>query len=144
LNKLIKLLKVIEMHDFIEVKFISKEKGRGAFSKKRITKDTIIDIANVVLLPNKDYEKIRKTCLYDYCYIWEDPNHLPAFKYAITLSISQFINHSYTPNLRYLYDYENKEIEYSAIQDIPKGKELTINYNGTINDLSPIWFDVLE
>jgi len=130
------------MHDFITVKFISKEKGRGAFAKKQIQKGTVIDIANIVLLPNKDYKKIRKTRLYDYCYIWEDPKHYPAFKNAITLSISQFINHSYTPNLKYLYDYENNTIEFSAIRKILKGEELTVNYNGLVDDTTPLWFMV--
>ncbi len=130
------------MHDFIEVKYISRIKGRGAFAKKNIKKGTVIDVANVVLITNRDYKKIKKTKLYDYCYIWEDPNLKPAFKNAVTLSISQFINHSYAPNLRYLYDYKNKAIEYSAIQDIAKGEELTVNYNGLVDDTSPLWFKV--
>ena len=132
------------MHDYIEVKFISTRKGRGAFAKKPIRKGTVIDIANVVLIPNKDYKKIKKTQLYDYCYIWEDPNHKPAFKNAITLSVSQFINHSYAPNLKYLYDYKNKAIECHAVQDITKGEELTVNYNGLVDDTSPLWFKVLD
>ncbi len=130
------------MHEYIDVKFISESKGKGAFAKKLIKKGTIIDVANVVLITNKDYKKIEKTKLYDYCYIWEDPKHKPAFKNAITLSVSQFINHSYTPNLKYLYDYENKAIEYSAIEDIPKGEELAVNYNGLVNDTSSLWFKV--
>ncbi len=130
------------MHDFIEVKYISRIKGRGAFAKKNIKKGTVIDVANVVLITNRDYKKIKKTQLYNYCYIWEDPNLKPAFKNAVTLSVSQFINHSYAPNLRYLYDYKNKAIEYSAIQDIAKGEELTVNYNGLVDDTSPLWFKV--
>jgi len=133
---------VIPLHEFIEVKFISEKKGKGAFAKKDIKKDTVIDIANVVLIPNKDYRKIKKTYLYNYCYIWEDPKLKPAFKNAITLSVSQFINHSYNPNLRYLYDYKNKAIEYTAIQDIKKGEELTVNYNGLVDDTSPLWFKI--
>ncbi|NVM17083.1 MAG: SET domain-containing protein-lysine N-methyltransferase [Candidatus Lokiarchaeota archaeon] len=132
------------MHEYIEVKFISEKKGRGAFAKRFIKKGTVIDIANVVLIPNKQYKKIRKTQLYDYCYIWEDPKQFPAFKNAITLSVSQFINHSYDPNLKYLYDYDNRAIEFSAIQDIQKGEELTVNYNGLVDDTSPIWFKVLD
>jgi hypothetical protein len=132
------------MHDYIEVEFISKSKGRGAFAKQSISKGTVIDVANVVLITNKDYKKIKKTLLYNYCYIWEDPKHKPAFKNAITLSVSQFINHSYAPNLKYLYDYKNKAIEYSAIDDIPKGEELTVNYNGLVDDTSPLWFKVQD
>ena len=48
------------MHEYIEVRFVSKEKGRGAFAKKSIDKGTLIDIANVVLIPNKDYRKIKR------------------------------------------------------------------------------------
>ena len=133
---------MIPLHEFIEVKFISETKGKGAFAKKDIKKDTMIDIANVVLISNKEYRKIKKTQLYNYCYIWEDPKHKPAFKNAITLSISQFINHSYVPNLQYLYDYKNKAIEYITIQDIKKGEELTVNYNGLVDDTTPLWFKI--
>ena len=133
---------MIPLHEFIEVKFISKTKGKGAFAKKSISKGTTIDVANVVLITNKDYKKIEKTLLYNYCYVWEDSKHNPAFKNAITLSVSQFINHSYTPNLKYLYDYKNKAIEYEAIKDISKGEELTVNYNGLVDDNSPLWFKV--
>ncbi|MFX0011917.1 MAG: SET domain-containing protein-lysine N-methyltransferase [Candidatus Hermodarchaeota archaeon] len=130
------------MHEYIQVKFISKEKGKGAFARKPIIKGTLVDIAHVILIPNKDYKKIKKTNLYNYCYIWEDPKHMPAFKNAITLSVSQFINHSYTPNLKYLYDYKKEAIEFSAIRNIKKGEELTVNYNGLVDDTSPLWFKV--
>jgi SET domain-containing protein len=130
------------MHQFIEVKFISKKKGRGAFAKKNIKKGTIIDIANVVPISNKDYKKICNTIIYHYCYVWEDPKHLPEFENAITLSISQFLNHSYKPNVKYLYDYEEIAIEFSAIRNIVKGEELTVNYNGLVSDTTPVWFEV--
>jgi SET domain-containing protein len=130
------------MNDLLEVRYISEKKGRGVFAKIDIQKDTIIDIAYVVPIPNKDYSKIRKTILYNYCYIWEDPEHMPAFRNAITLSISQFINHSFEPNVKYLYDYENKAIEFSAVRDITKGEEILVNYNGLVEDKSPMWFEV--
>jgi len=130
------------MHEYIEVKLISEKKGRGAFARKPIKKGTIIDVAYVVPIPNKEYEKIRKTILYNYCYIWEDPKHKPEFTNAITLSVSQFINHSFKPNIKYLYDYKNKAIEFSAIKDIPKNSELLVNYNGLVDDKSPVWFEV--
>ncbi|MFW9969417.1 MAG: SET domain-containing protein-lysine N-methyltransferase [Candidatus Odinarchaeota archaeon] len=130
------------MHEYIEVKYISEKKGRGAFAKKPIKNGTIIDIAYVVPIPNRDYKKIYKTILYNYCYVWEDPEHVPEFKNAITLSVSQFINHSYEPNVRYLYDYELKAIEFSAIKDIAKGEEILVNYNALVDDKSPMWFEV--
>jgi SET domain-containing protein len=131
------------MHEYIEVKYISEKKGRGAFAKKDIKKGTIIDIAYVVPIPNKEYKKISNTIIYHYCYVWEDPKHLPEFENAITLSISQFINHSYKPNVKYLYDYDCKAIEFKAIKNIAKGEELTVNYNGRAMDKTPLWFEVV-
>ncbi len=132
------------MNEYIKIRRISKGKGKGAFAKKDIKKKTVIDVANVILIPNNDYRKIKKTVLFDYIYIWEDPKHKPEFKNAITLSISQFINHSYEPNIKYLYDYKNKAIEFSAIREIKEGEELTVNYNGLVDDKSPVWFNVLD
>lgn len=133
---------MIILNEYIEVKPISEKKGRGAFAKKQIRKGTIIDVAYVIPIPNKEFKNISKTILYNYCYIWEDPAHKPEYKNAITLSISQFINHSYQPNLKYLYDYENKAIEFSAIKNISQGEELTVNYNALVDDKSPMWFEV--
>lgn len=130
------------MHEYIDVKSVSDKKGRGAFARKPIKEGTIIEVAHVVPIPNKEYKKIYKTILYNYCYIWEDPEHMPAFKNAITLSISQFMNHSYEPNVKYLYDYENKAIEFSAISDISEGEELTVNYGGKPLSKDPVWFEV--
>lgn len=132
------------MNEYIKIRYISKGKGKGAFAKKDIKKKTVIDIANVILIPNKDYKEIKKTVLFDYIYVWKDPEQKAEFENAITLSISQFINHSYEPNIRYLYDYKEKAIEFSAIRDIKKGEELTVNYNGLVNDKSPVWFNVLD
>ena len=128
------------MNDLIEVRFISPKKGKGVFAKTKINKKTIIDVAHVIPLLNKDYNKIKKTVLYNYCYIWEDPKHAPEFTNAISLSVSQFINHSYEPNVRYIYDYDNNCIEFETLRDISKFEELVTNYNGLVSDRSPVWF----
>ncbi len=130
------------MNDILEVKFISAKKGKGVFANKDIRKDTIIDVAHVIPLPNKDYKRIFKTILYNYCYIWEDPKHNPEYKNAISLSVSQFINHSYNPNVRYIYDYDNNCIEFETLRDISKGEEMLVNYNGLVDDKSPVWFEI--
>ncbi len=130
------------MYDLIEVRFISPKKGKGVFARKEIKKGMIIDVANVIPLPNKDYKKIRKTVLYNYCYLWENPEYAPEFTNAISLSVSQFINHSYDPNVRYIYDYDNNRIEYETLRDIQKSEEILVNYNGLVDDKSPVWFDI--
>ncbi|MEH2113844.1 hypothetical protein [Nostoc sp.] len=35
-------------------------------------------------------------------------------------------------------------MEYIAYRDIEAGEEITANYNGSPDDKSPIWFDVVD
>ena len=128
----------------LEVKFISRKKGKGVFSKKNIAKGVIIDIAHIILISNKDWDLIEDTVLSNYSFEWDDQKLKGKYDSAISLSISQFINHSYNPNVRYRYNYKNKAIEYITIRDISKGEEITVNYNGESFDKSPVWFNVEE
>jgi len=129
------------MDNFLDIKYISLKKGKGIFAKKNIIKGTLVEIGHVILISNKEYEQIQDTILYQYIYEWDDPNK-PDFQNAVALSKCQFFNHSYKPNLKYVYDYENQTIEYKTLQDVNKGEELTVNYNGYVDDKSPMWFEV--
>ncbi len=129
------------MDNHLEILYISPKKGKGIFAKKDIKKGTLVEKGHVILISNKDYEQIQDTILYQYVYEWDDPDK-PDFQNAIALSQCQFFNHSYEPNLKYIYDYENQIIEYITLKDIKKGEELTVNYNGHVDDKSPMWFEV--
>ena len=122
------------MYDLIEVKVISETKGRGVIAKKNIKEGTVIDVAHIILIPNDHYDVIQNTVLYDYVYAWDDPSYNGEYQCAIALSISQFINHGYDPNVKYVYEYENQTIEFIAIKDIQKDEELLVNYNGIVED----------
>ena len=129
------------MDNFLDIKYISLKKGKGIFAKKNIIKGTLVEIGHVILISNKEYEQIQDTILYQYIYEWDDPNK-PDFQNALALSKCQFFNHSYKPNLKYVYDYEDQTIEYKTLRDVNKGEELTVNYNGYVDDKSPMWFEV--
>lgn len=131
------------MKEIIEVKYINEQKGRGVFAKKRIPEGTIIDKAYILLISNEDFTKIENTKLYDYTFTWEDPK-FPGHDNALAFGICQLINHSYAPNVEYLYDYDNQMIEYVTIREIQKGEELTVNYNGKEKDKSPLWFEIYD
>jgi SET domain-containing protein len=130
------------MKNLIEVKFISLTKGKGVFAKRKIEKGKLIDVANILLISNNDWELIKDTVLSNYSFEWDDPKYKGRYDSAISLSISQFINHSYKPNVKYRYNYENRTIEYITICDISKGEEITVNYNGSLSDKSPVGFEV--
>ena len=132
---------MISTDNLLEIKHCSPKKGKGIFAKKNIKKGTIVEVGHVILISDKEYEQIQDTILYQYIYEWDDPKK-PDFKNAIALSQCQFFNHSYKPNLKYIYDYKNQAIEYETLTDVRKGEELTVNYNGHIDDKSPMWFEV--
>jgi SET domain-containing protein len=50
-------------------------------------------------------------------------------------------NHSYTPNAKYVKNYEKNTLEYCAIKDIKPGEEITTNYNGNPDNQKKVWFD---
>ena len=129
------------MNSLLEVKYVSPKKGRGLFAKKNIQSGKTIEVANIILIPNKDYEIIQKTCIYDYIFTWDDPTQ-PEHMNAIAMSICQFMNHSYEPNVQYYYDYKKQTIDYIALKDIKKGEELLVNYNGLVDDKSSVWFEI--
>ena len=129
------------MNDFFEVKFISSKKGKGLFAKKNLKKNKIIEIAHVMLIHDNDYDLIQESSLYNYTFTWDDPK-FPNHMNAIAFSICQFMNHSYEPNVQYFYDYESQTIEYRTLRDIIEGEELTVNYNGIVEDKSSVWFEL--
>lgn len=130
------------MNEFIEVKYINQKKGRGVFAKKDIGRNTIIERGNVLLIPNKDYDKIYDTILYNYSFQWKDKRYNGEYLNMIPMSICNFINHSYTPNTRYTYDYNKLLIKFMTIKNIKKGEEITTNYNAEPDDDRPVWFEV--
>jgi len=130
------------MNDLLKVKFISSNKGRGIFAKKDILKGRIIDVAHVVLIPNNDYKQIDKTLLSNYCFEWKNPKYKLENKMVLAMTICQFMNHSYSPNVRYEYNYRNDTIKFKTIKNIKKDEELTMNYGGMATSNDPVWFEV--
>jgi SET domain-containing protein len=130
------------MNKSVEIRFISRKKGKGVFAIEKILKGEIIDIAHLILISNNDWNLIEETVLSNYSFEWDDPRCIGEYESAISLSFSQFINHSYNPNVKYIYDYENKCIKYITLRDISKGEEITVNYNGEPLNQAPVWFEV--
>lgn len=114
----------------------SEISGRGVFSTEDIVAGSVIEICPIVLLPPDQLKAIESTELYDYYFQWgEDEKSC-----AIALGYGSLYNHSFSPNARYYTDFEADTLDIIALVDIPAGDELTFNYNGEPDDLSPVWF----
>ncbi|WP_094605231.1 hypothetical protein SPSIL_033040 [Sporomusa silvacetica DSM 10669] len=113
-----------------------KNKGLGVVAIKKIVAGEVFEEAPVILYRAEEEEYLEKTALGNYTYAWESQWG------AIVLGYGSLYNHSYHPNARYERDFAGKSMQYIALCDIEAGEEITINYNGRIEDLSPTWFEV--
>ncbi|MBN3960919.1 SET domain-containing protein [Nostoc sp. NMS8] len=113
-------------------------KGRGVFAQKRFLKGELIERAPVLVIPSEEVKLLDQTILGNYYYDWEDK--AAAFAFGLV----SLINHSYYPNTYYVKKFAEREVEYIAYRDIEVGEEMTANYNGSPDDKSPIWFDVVD
>jgi uncharacterized protein len=113
------------------------EMGRGVFTTEAIAKGTVIEIAPVIIMSNEDRMHLDKTLLHDYIFEWGDN----AEQCCMALGYIPIYNHSYESNCEYQMDYDNGLIRIVTMIEIVQEEELFINYNGTWNDASPIWFE---
>lgn len=113
--------------------------GRGVYAAQKINMGEIIEESHCIVFPL--YE-IKEGRLGFYVFEWSLPNdEMPEETefYALALGNGSLYNHSYSPNA----DYETQspdKIIFSAIKEIEKGEEITINYNGDVNDMTPVDF----
>ena len=112
--------------------------GRGIFATRDIKTGEMIEISPVLLLRKDDWKYVKKTLLHDYCFFWGENDELT----VVALGYGSLYNHSYTPNATFTNNMDNLTIDFEAIMDIKGGEEITINYNGSPDDLSSLWFDV--
>ncbi|MFT3901924.1 MAG: SET domain-containing protein [Niabella sp.] len=111
--------------------------GRGVFTAAPITKDSVIEIAPVVVLDEKARFLLDQTLLHDYIFEWGNDNK----ECCVALGWVSLYNHSYQSNCDYEMDYNGQTITIRTVRDIKAGEELFINYNGVWDDEKPLWFD---
>ena len=105
---------------------------RGMIASRAIKKKSVIEACPVVLLPISELSHIQHTELQNYYFDW-NATHI-----SIVLGYGSLINHSYTPNAAYRWDYRHRKMVYFAIADIAIGDEVLINYNGIPDDTTPL------
>ena len=113
------------------------DKGRGIYAKKRIRAGQVIERCPVIPLSPAEGERIEPTILDTYCFCWGDDD---SSEVAIVLGYGSIYNHSYQPNADFQPVEDERRMDFVALRDIAPGEEITINYNGSPEDQSPIWF----
>ena len=116
-------------------------KGRCVHCVDDIRKGSVIEVCPLVILSVEDTKLIHQTHLYDYYFGWDEDKDTS----ALALGYGSIYNHSPNPNAEPERLMHSKELRITAIQDIPSGKEITINYQGDVkNSPCEIWFEVID
>ncbi len=112
-------------------------KGRGVFARSFIPEGAEVERVPVLVMPEDEALDPSGTVLANYVFEWGRGT------VALALGFGSIYNHSYSPNARY-DDVGRLTKVYTALRDILPGEEITINYNGDENDLSPVGFEVRD
>lgn len=111
--------------------------GKGVFSSESILPGQVIEICPVLVLPGADRSYLDKTKLHDYYFIWgKQDDHC-----AIVLGFGSLYNHSFEPNAEYEPDFTSNTLTFQALQAIPAGTEITVNYSGDPEGRIKLWFE---
>jgi SET domain-containing protein len=115
----------------------SDKRGRGVFTAKNISANTIIEISPVLVLSVKERSAIEKTKLFDYIFEWGKSKK----QGCLALGYVSLYNHAYESNCEYEMDFEHRLVTIRTVRKIKKGEELFINYNAHPTDKTQVWFD---
>ena len=115
----------------------TEEKGRAVFTNDALETGTLLETAPVIVMTGEERKLIDQTRLHDYIFVWGDAND----QCAMALGWIAMYNHSYQSNAEYYMDFETEQMFIKTVRPIAAGEEVTINYNGTWNDETKVWFD---
>ena len=125
------------MQKTIEVRRTTK-KGRGVFASKDFRQGEIIEKCPIINITPEERKHCEKTVLNYYIYPWRSTR-----SGSVVLGNGSIYNHSFNPNADWKQNFKEENMIYRALENIKKGDEITVNYNGEPDDPTPIdWFDV--
>ena len=111
--------------------------GRGVFTQSNLRKNTLIEIAPVIVMSRAERAHIDQTLLHDYIFEWGDNSEAC----CMALGYVPLYNHSYRSNCEYEMDFNLQIIRIKTVRSVKAGEELFINYNGDWNSERRVWFD---
>jgi SET domain-containing protein len=114
----------------------ASDMGRGVFASADIRKNTIIEIAPVIVLSGKDRTFIDQTLLHNYIFEWGERQE----QCCMALGYVPLYNHSYQSNCEYEMNFKKEIITVRTVRSVKAGEELFINYNGDWNNKKLLWF----
>ena len=113
-------------------------KGRGVHSYESFSIGDIIEVCPMLVLGKDDRPHIESTFLYNYFFEWGENSEYT----AIALGYGSIYNHAAQANAQYEMDFKAKTLTIFCVRPIRAGEEITINYNGEIDNTDKVWFEL--
>ena len=110
--------------------------GRGVFACGSFKAGAVVETAPVILLQKEERDFLQGTALFNYYFLIADENSTV----ALGLGYSSLYNHAYNANAVYSVSLKNKTITVKACKIIKPGDEITLNYNGSPDDSTAVYF----
>jgi SET domain-containing protein len=108
----------------------------GMFCTEDIEKDSVIEICPIIVIPHEQAKEIiRSHVLYEYYFEWKKES------IALALGYGSLYNHSPKPNAAFDADYPNQYIIFKALENIPAGTEILVDYHAGTPD-EKVWFEI--
>jgi uncharacterized protein len=115
-------------------------KGRGVFALRNFSVGDIIESAPAMAFTPKERKLLEKTAMNSYIYPWRSTRSA-----AVVFGYGSIYNHSYDPNADWKQNFKTTSMIYRAVKPIKAGDEITVNYNGEPDDMTPIhWEDWVD
>jgi uncharacterized protein len=110
-------------------------RGHGVFAQKEFRPGATIEISPLILLAAAEREYLQCTSLFRY-YFLVGNKETPV---ALGLGYSSLYNHAGKANGAYSVSLEKASITIKACKLIRPGDEITLNYNGSPDDATPVY-----
>lgn len=104
---------------------VSEIGGRGVFSCTDLSSDVTIEIAPVIILRDPEAALLRQTLLYNYFFRWGES----LGTVALCLGFGSLYNHSESPNVGYVKEFQREVIRFYTLRPIKAGEELFTDYH---------------
>jgi SET domain-containing protein len=110
--------------------------GMGVIAKVNFKPGELIEEAPVIAMDNSEMDVLRNCSLRSYYFLVDNSKTCG----VMGLGYSSLYNHAGNANAVYSIDLLHSTISIRACKAISLGEEITINYNGKPDDLSPVYF----
>ena len=110
--------------------------GTGVFAKTHFKPGQLIEVAPVIPMDDREKDLLRNSSLHSYYFLVNNKE----VSVVVGLGYASLYNHASHANARYSINLPELSISIIACKSISTGEEITINYNGNPDDMSPVYF----